>query len=464
MVCVVGDPSSRHGVATAAQQLLLSRCYLPSAILCGTGQGAPDRSEQPRPVSPIATHLAKLSAIATRRGLPRRTVRLRLTLLYGGLFLASGVALLTITYLLVRHATGGGVLFFHTATGKAPSSFGLNPALVPALQGLTTEAQRVQAGARREHAAELHQLLIQSGIALAAMSVVSIALGWLVAGRVLAPLRSMTQQTRRVSERNLHERLALEGPGDELKELADTIDGLLARLEGAFDAQRRFVANASHELRTPLAMMRTSLDVATAKPGAIPPRLAALDVKLREGLNQAERLLESFLDLARAEHPQPAEQPSVSLPPLLVLALAQREREISAKGITVERSIREAQVPGSETLLARMLANVVDNAIRYNHKGGLLRVAAESDGARARISVQNDGPLLDEHEVRQLAQPFRRLGTERTGSREGVGLGLSIVAAIATAHRGTLELHARPSGGMDATIELPIARMNGERS
>jgi signal transduction histidine kinase len=293
------------------------------------------------------------------------------------------------------------------------------------------------------------------------MSVVSIALGWLIAGRVLAPLRTMTQQTRRISERSLHERLALQGPGDELKELADTIDGLLARLEAAFDAQRRFIANASHELRTPLSMMRTSLDVASTKPGPIPPELTTLGVKLREGLDQADRLFESFLDLARAEHEQPDHQPSVSLAPLIVTTIDQRHHDLAAKRIAVERSIAQAHVPGSETLLARMLANLIDNAIRHNDPGGWVRIDAGANSHSARIAVQNGGQLLNQDEVGQLAQPFRRLGTERTGSRTGVGLGLSIVSAIATAHHGTLELRARQSGGMIATVELPLAHSNG---
>ncbi len=413
-------------------------------------------------MSPIARHTAKLTAIAWRPGVPRRTVRLRLTLLYGGLFLVSGAVLLMITYVLVRHATGGDVLFFHTR-GRAPLPSATGPPAPPDLQTLADQTQQIRAAALRQHSEQLRQLLIQSGIALTLMSVISIALGWLVAGRVLAPLRTMTTQTRRISERNLHERLALPGPADELKDLADTIDGLLARLEAAFAAQRRFVANASHELRTPLAMMRTSLDVAAAKPGTIPIQLTVLDAKLREGLDQADRLLESFLELARAEHPQPDQQPNVALAPLLTATIAQRQPEVAAKRITIERSIADVHIAGSETLLTRMLDNLVENAIRHNDPGGWVRIDAGADSQSARISVQNGGPLLDEQQVARLAQPFQRLGAERTGSRDGVGLGLSIVSAIATAHRGKLELHSRPSGGMLAIIELPLADTETKR-
>ena len=199
---------------------------------------------------------------ALRRRFPSvGTVRLRLTALYGSLFLVSGAGLLAITYVLVYHATASSFETRTTATTRTPGGAPVSVA--------------------QSHAADLHQLLVQSGIALAIMTVASAVLGWLVAGRVLAPLRTMTEATRRISEDNLHDRLALSGPNDELKALADTIDGLLERLEAAFDAQRRFVANASHELRTPLAGMRASLDVAIAKPGPLPPQLVTLDDRLR---------------------------------------------------------------------------------------------------------------------------------------------------------------------------------------
>ena len=225
------------------------------------------------------------------RGLPARSVRLRLTALYGGLFVLCGAGLLVITYLLVsdstRHRPPGRVLVgrpFAGALGRAER---------------TIEVGRIVAALRYQNRVDLHQLLIESAIALVAMAALSVALGWVVAGRVLSPLRTITARTRRISEQSLHERLALRGPRDELKQLADTIDELLERLEAAFDAQRRFVANASHELRTPLAMMRTRLDVAVAKPEGVPPQTRALDAGLRKDLDRAEGLLESFLD-ARA--------------------------------------------------------------------------------------------------------------------------------------------------------------------
>jgi signal transduction histidine kinase len=289
------------------------------------------------------------------------------------------------------------------------------------------------------------------------MSVASIGLGWFVAGRVLRPLRTMTMTTRQISEENLHRRLALQGPRDELQDLGDTIDGLLARLEGAFDAQRRFVANASHELRTPLTMMRTSLDVAMGKPGRVPPEVNVLAGKLYEGLDQADRLIESFLILARAHQAALTDLTRVSLPRVLCAALEARQGAVTEMGLEVRQTADCTEVNGSETLLARMMENVIDNAIRHNQRGGFIRVTTEVNGAVARLVVENGGPLLDEGKVLELGQPFRRLGADRTASHNGVGLGLSIVNAIVAAHRGSLDLYARPEGGLRVVIGLPLA-------
>jgi signal transduction histidine kinase len=393
-------------------------------------------------------------------------VRLRLTLLYGALFLASGAALLTITYVLVRYSSERGVLVGASTNSDGRSAtpafleqvesddFQSPPNLPPELQA---QVERIQDEVANQRAHDLSQLLLQSGIALGLMTVISIGLGWVMAGRVLRPVRTMTATTRRISEHNLHERLALEGPTDELKQLGDTIDGLLGRLEAAFEAQRRFVANASHELRTPLTMMRTSLDVATGKPGPLRPEVNALEAKLREGLDRADRLLESFLALARAQHGALPQQ-AASLPDLVVAAIEDRGDAIAERGISLERELRDAQVTGSEALLSRMVDNVIDNAIRHNEPAGWVRVDTETHGDVSRLVVDSGGPRLQERDVRALAQPFRRLGAERTGSENGVGLGLSIVSAIASAHGGRLELHARDQGGLRVLIELPAGR------
>jgi len=276
----------------------------------------------------------------------------------------------------------------------------------------------------------------------------------------LRPLRQMTAATRQISEDNLHQRLAVSGPDDEMKDLADTIDGLLGRLEGAFAAQRRFVANASHELRTPLATMRASLDVAVAKPEPepAPPQTVALAARLRAELDQVDRLLEGFLTLARAQHRTLPGHDMVSLGNAVSASLGVRADAIAARNLTVDHGARDGVwVTGNQTLLGRMVDNVIDNAIGHNYDGGWIRVTTGAGGF-AWMMVETGGPVLDQRLVAELAQPFRRLGADRTGSGQGAGLGLSIVSAIATAHGGVLDLQARPEGGLRVGIGLPLAR------
>ncbi len=381
-----------------------------------------------------------------RGDVPRRTVRLRLTALYGGLFLVCGAALLAITYLLVAGLplTKAFPPLGSPSHGPVRSSF-----------GPCCGMNAVHAAAVAERSAFLHGLLIRSGVALVAMVVLSTWLGWLIAGRALRPVQVITSTTRQISEENLHQRLALPGPLDELTELGDTIDGLLERLEGAFDAQRSFVASASHELRTPLAMMRTSLDVAEAKSPPVSRDASVLAGKVREGLDQADRLVESFLVLARAQRGAMTDLATVCLPKVVSAALRARAADTAGMGLAVRLHLADADVIGSETLLARMVSNLVGNAIRYNQPGGFIDISTESDASAARLIVENGGRELDPDQVAQLGQPFKRLGPERTGSADGVGLGLSIVAAIVTAHRGMLDLQAAPGGGLRVWIELP---------
>ena len=380
--------------------------------------------------------------------LPLRTVRMRLTLLYGALFLLSGAVLLAITYGLAWKAT--------------------RPQVAPGIPHNTVivskqkQAELAQQNATEVHqrAADMHQLLASSGIALLIMVVLSIAMGWLVAGRVLRPLRTMTAATQRISEQNLHERLAVTGPADELKRLGDTIDGLLARLDAAFDAQRRFVANASHELRTPLTMMRTALDVATRKPGPPAPGVTILAGKIRAGLDKADRLVESFLTLARAQHADVIGRTTVALDKLATTVLAEHSVAIDAMHLTVGQDLHDAPVPGSEPLLSHLTGNLIGNAIRHNQPGGWIHVATGTGTGTdtARLVVENSGLILDPGRVGELVQPFRRAAPDRTGADgTGVGLGLSIVAAIVTTHHGTMDLHARPHGGLRVTVTLPLA-------
>jgi signal transduction histidine kinase len=403
------------------------------------------------------TLLHRTSARTDRPRLLRRTVRLRLTLLYGGLFLLSGIALLIATYLLVREATGDLTLVRIQrlpepgGAGAAPDGAGLEQFRAQ------SDALRAQATAQRTE--QLRQLLIQSGVALAVMTVVSVGLGWLMAGRALRPVREMTRTTRLISQHNLHERLALDGPRDELTELGDTIDELLERLETAFDAQRLFVANASHELRTPLTMMRTSLDVAAAKPGGPSAELATLDAKLREGLTRADGLLEGFLTLARAEHGPGPETTAVSLDVLAEAVLATQERDLRDRRIDLRTNLEVARTTGNATLLTRMLENLIENAIRHNQHGGWIRLGTASRDRVVRFTIESGGARIDPAEVAGLARPFRQIGRQRT--QDGFGLGLSIVAAVATAHDGALELRARDEGGLLAEVTLPADALRG---
>jgi signal transduction histidine kinase len=387
--------------------------------------------------------------------LPRRTVRLRLTAMYGVLFLLSGAALLAIASGVTVSRSSASVAAAHAAVGLGQQA--QVSQLQARVQWLTAQ---LDASSAHSRGALSHDLLISSAIALGIMTLASVVLGWIIAGRALRPLRTMTAATRRISEDSLHERLAMPGPDDELKDLSDTIDGLLERLETAFAAQRRFVANASHELRTPLATMRASVDVAVAKPGPVPAATITLAGRLRTELDHVDKLLEGLLVLARAQHGAQPGRDRVTLGDIASAALAARAGAIAARNLTVhEAGERDsAWVDGNTTLLARMVDNVIENAVGHNRDGGWIRVATEDDGRVARLVVETGGDMLDQRQVAELAQPFRRLGADRTGSDSGTGLGLSIVAAIAAAHGGTLDLHARPEGGLRVTIGLPLAQ------
>jgi signal transduction histidine kinase len=389
-----------------------------------------------------------------RRGpRPRRTVRLRLTALYGALFFVSGAVLL---------AVAGGF-----AVGRSSQQVQSVPAPGHELAPGSAEARirqlqhqlDVAQGSSRALSAFSENLIIASLAALALMTVASVLMGWVIAGRALRPVRRMTAAAQRISAHNLDERLAVSGPADELKELGDTFDGLLGRLEAAFNAQRRFVANASHELRTPLTTMRASLDVAVAKPEPAPPQTIALAARLRAELDRVDGLLEAFLVLARAQH---GDLPGWTVLPVEYLvgaALAGQQDAIAAMRLTVQDASGAcgAWVTGSQALLSRMVENVIGNAVGHNASGGWIAVTTRASGGWARLVVENGGEVLDQRQVSELSEPFRRLGADRTGSDQGSGLGLSIVAAIAEAHGGALHLRARPGGGLQVSIDLPAS-------
>ncbi|MDP9793812.1 signal transduction histidine kinase [Catenuloplanes nepalensis] len=370
-----------------------------------------------------------------------QTVRLRFTIMYVALFLFSGVSLLVLSAVLTISSTRQAV---------------------PAQQRPDAAAARIaelESQLASVHEDQARQQLQGSAVALSVMGVVSFVLGRAVAGRVLRPLRAITAATRRISADNLHERLAVPGPDDEVKALADTIDDLLERLEQAFEAQRRFVANASHELRTPLATMRATLDVAAAKPGPVPPQTLALAGRLRAELDRVDALLAGFLTLAhaqhgalgRARHGTAAGREPVSLTALAGEALSARAAGIDAGRLTVRTELPvDAWTSGNAVLLARMTDNLIDNAVVHNEPGGWIEVTA-GPGA---LTVESGGPRLEPDRVARLGRPFQRLAADRTVAG-GPGLGLSIVAAVVAAHAGTLTLHARPEGGLRVEVRLP---------
>jgi signal transduction histidine kinase len=392
--------------------------------------------------------------------LPGRTVRVRLTLLYAILFLVSGALLLAIAS---GVAVGRSSRMVSSASARLPPQPGPASARIRMLRSQVAMLQSQLAHLQSQVATQPpqnqlgHILVVSSLIALAIMTIVAAALGWLVAGRALRPVRQMTTAAQRISEDSLDERLAVSGPRDELKELGDTIDGLLARLEGAFAAQRRFVANASHELRTPLTTMRASLDVALAKPEPAPPQTVALAGRLRTELDRMDALLDAFLVLARAQHRHLPGYTALPLDYVVEAALAGQAAAIRARKLTVQDLTGPdgAWVSGSQALLSRLVENVIGNAVGHNTDGGWIRITTGSDGRRTSLVVENGGRVLDQRQVAGLAQPFRRLGADRTGSDQGSGLGLSIVAAIAEAHGGTLGLQARDGGGLRVRVELP---------
>jgi signal transduction histidine kinase len=397
-----------------------------------------------------------------RERLPKRSVRLRLTLLYGILFLASGAALLAINYILVsRQYTSK--FFVSTASGDpglgiidGSSSGTVQGPVPPPFGGVISKSQLIS-GAKNTSTAALHQLLLQSGIALAIMAVASIWLGWLIAGRALRPLRTITNAARDISASNLHRRLALDGPDDEVRQLANTFDGLLGRLEASFDAQRQFVANASHELRTPLTLERTLVEVALADPDATIESLRTTCERVLGVGEQQERLIEALLTLSRSQRGLDRREP-FDLAEVAAGILETRGPEATSRGLFVDTSLKPAPTSGDQRLGERLVANLVDNAARHNIPGGRIDVATTTNrGGRAVLTVMNTGPVIAPDDLDRLYQPFQRASADRNGDQDGLGLGLSIVHAISAAHGATIGTRARPNGGLEIAVTFPPA-------
>jgi signal transduction histidine kinase len=377
--------------------------------------------------------------------LPRRTARLRLTALYGGLFLVCGIALLAITYLLFERAVGGGKPLVDGAvrnTGSRP----LPPP--PKQYGVA----RVIASRQADF--DLRQLQIQSGIALGLMTAAAAVLGWVVAGRVLRPLATITAAAKRISASSLHERLKLQGPHDELRELGDTLDDLFARLEGSFQAQRHFVANASHELRTPVTRERTLLQVARADPDANVGTWQAVSQDLLASNTEQERLIEALLTLASSEAGLDRCE-TVDLTAITDEVVLARRPLIGHMGLHLSASTGPAGLDGDPVLIRRLVTNLVDNSLLHNIADGCVEISTRTNDGHAVLSVANSGPVIPPGEVDRLFQPFQRLSGRRAGHGGGHGLGLSIVRAIAGAHGAFVAAQAPREGGLAISVAFP---------
>ncbi|MEU9331641.1 ATP-binding protein [Streptomyces sp. NPDC048290] len=370
----------------------------------------------------------------------RWSARLRLTLLYGTLFLVSGATLLAVTYLLV----------VQSPASKGTQLTTRNVSNDPARSQLRTDISFV---ADRERQEAQRTLLTRSGIALGIMTGVSGGLGWVVAGRVLRPVRVMTERARRISAHNLHERLAMPGlPDDELKNLGDTFDGLLARLDAAFDAQRRFVANASHELRTPLTLQRTVIEVALNTPDPDAKALRAVCERALAIGEDQERLIEALLTLASSQGGV-FRTDRLDLAEVVADVVDELEPTRPAD-VTLDMSLARAVTQGNTSLVERLVGNLVGNAQRYTNPGGWIKVSTGLPGGLPQVRVVNSGPVVPRDVIPSLYQPFQRLG-HRSARARGHGLGLSIVAAIASAHRARITTEQGPEGGLDITVTFP---------
>ena len=387
----------------------------------------------------------------SRLHLPGHTARLRLTLLYAGMFLLLGTVVIAIIYLLVSR---GATIRIHAAVGgfRVPST--LPVPLPPAAPGVTASAA-VPRAVLEQHSADVSRLLAVSWVALVITALVSAVLGWFVSGRMLRPLREMAATARTISAGNLGERLALAGPDDEFKQLGDTVDELLARLEGSFEAQRRFVANVSHELRTPLTLERTLLQVALADPDASAATLRATCEELLASGRDQERLVEALLTLASSERALDRREP-LDLATLAGQLVMTRGPDIERRSLALTTALMPAPITGDPALIERLIANLIDNAVQYNLAGGQVEIFTATVAGHSLLSVTNTGPEVPPGELERLFEPFQRIGATRTASADGHhGLGLSIVRAIATAHGATLTARPQPDGGLAVTVSFP---------
>lgn len=393
----------------------------------------------------------------------RPTIRVRLTLLYGGLFFAAGVVLLGVTYVLLTQSLESQPSLSKrmiTIGGERAGAMGEQalpgPANEPPNAAFVAQVSRQADEAVKDYRqATLNSLLTQGGISLALVGAVAVGLGWLMADRALRPVHRVTETARRVAHsNNLTERIRYEGPRDDIKDLADTFDTMLSRLARAFEGQRRFVANASHELRTPLAINRTLVDVAVRRPDATDD-LRRLGESLLVVNARHERLIDGLLTLAGSENAVGDVSP-VDLSDVAGHVLDQAREEAGQRGLEVHQSLAPAPTQGDPVLLERLVQNLVENAVRHNTLGGgEVRLATRRYQGCVELQVTNTGPVVPPYDLETIFEPFRRLRGDRVSSDRGSGLGLSIVRAIATAHGGLAHAASREGGGLIVTVRLP---------
>jgi signal transduction histidine kinase len=404
-----------------------------------------------------------------RRFRARRSVRARIALACAGLFLVTGSAFVAATYTLADHSFAAGSVVRQAAasptdTKQTPDQTQLlkicqkeklGPPMTNAQLAQCKEAFAGGAafGATNQRDRDLHQLLLWSLVGLVGGTIVAGGLGWVIGRRILSPLHKVTDAARRASQEHLDERIDLDGPRDELKELADTFDDMLNRLDFAFASQRRFVANASHELRTPLTAMRTLIDVAMAKPTKTIEGLEILVGRVRDAVDQSEAIIDGLLTLARSDRGLTTRE-LTDLEAAAQDAIDQTSAAARASDVTIEANLSAAPMRGDRVLVERFVANLVDNAVRYNVEGGSIQVETGTDDGAAYLSVTNTGPLVAEWKLASLFEPFTRL-EQRVSNGKGVGLGLSIVASVVAAHGGDLQPVARPDGGLNITVRFP---------
>jgi signal transduction histidine kinase len=380
---------------------------------------------------------------------PRWTLQLRLALLYGSLFVVSGTLLLFITYVVARS--------LNQLTVEPPAPPTLQQGLPTASSTLPVPVPNPFSQLQFQNSVNVRKLLMASAVALAGMTIISVGLGWLMARRALRPLRAMALTARAISERSLHRRLAVQGPQDEIKGLADTFDGLLERLEDAFKAQRRFVANASHELRTPLTLSRSLLEIALADPDASAPDLRRTCQRVLASNQHLERLIEALLTLARSQRGLDV-RVEVDLAAVAAESVDGLGAQAAVRQCRIESVLAPARTEGDGRLIERLIGNLVDNAVRYNVPGGRVTVRTGLEAGRPTLRVLNTGPEIAPDQIDALFEPFQRLDTTRVHHEQGgLGVGLSIVAAIVLAHGAEMHACPGPEGGLDIRIGFPPA-------